>query len=381
MSLKSMRKIWDDICKAHGEEGISAASEGIKALDEEDVISTGSLVLDEALGTWGIPRGHIVQYAGFQSSGKTLLSLTTIAEWQKRHPENWAVFVDAEYTYDPTWAASLGVDNERVLLIKENSASKIFDYLVGVPAKRKDNSAELKKAKPGILDRVIEEKDDKLGLIVLDSVAAIQPPQEETSRSGKDNIALHARFLPPVLRKITPMLDKAKVAFIAINQLRYKPDVMYGDPTDSPGGTALKFSCAQMINLGVINSADSKFFDEEDKEIQIGHHVRAKIQKNKKAPPFRKAEFAIEYTKGVVNRHVEIRDLGDMYKVLERPNNKTWIYNEEKFNGKDAMAEFIKNNPEAQKDILTKIKEAKAYNLVKIEPKSEDIENEEKNEE
>ena len=267
MAIKSMNDIMKQIEKHHGDEDLFIGSDSTATYS--DVVSTGSYVLDDALGIWGVPRGHIVQYAGFQSSGKTLLSFTTIAEWQKQDPKNWAMFVDAEFTYDGDWARSLGVDTDRLFVYRENKGAKIFDRLVGIPGKP-DNKGQVKKVKPGILDLELENGGTGLGIIVLDSIAAMQVPMEESSKAGKANIALVARFLPPELRKLTPMLSQTGVCFIAINQLRYKPDVMYGDPTDSPGGTALKFACSQMVNLGIINSKDSRI---EEGDVRVGHHI------------------------------------------------------------------------------------------------------------
>lgn len=349
---KSMMEIWKQMEKQHGEEGLFIGNDSMTTYS--DSISTGSYVLDDALGTWGVPKGHIIQFAGFQSSGKTLLSFTTIAEWQKKDPKNWAMFIDAEFTYDANWAKSLGVDTTRLYVYRENKAAKIFDRLVGVPGKP-DKNGQVKKVRPGILDMEIENGGSGLGVIVLDSVAAMQVPMEEGSVAGKANIALVARFLPPELRKLTPLLTQTGVTFIAINQLRYKPDVMYGDPTDSPGGTALKFACAQMINLGIINSKESRI---EDGDVQVGHHIRAKVQKNKKAPPYRSAEFAINYTKGIIDKNVEIRDLGAKYGVIQRPNNVSYILDGVTYKGKDAVATALLD-ADLQNSVFERIKEAK----------------------
>lgn len=352
MGKKTMADIWKEMEKQHGDEGLFAGNADMTIY--EAAISTGSLGLDDALGIWGISKGHIVQYAGFESSGKTLLSLCTIAEWQRQHPDNWAMFIDAEYSFDQDWAESLGVDTSRLYLYRENKASKIFDRLVGIPSKP-DKNGVVKKVKPGILDTELETGGTGLGIIVIDSIAAMQVPMEEGSKAGKANIALMARFLPPELRKLTPLLTATGVTLIAINQLRYKPDVIYGDPTDSPGGTALKFACAQMVNLGMIRSKESRIEEEDE---QVGHMIRAKVQKNKKAPPFRSVEFAIKYTEGIVNRNIELRDLGARYGVIERPNNKVWVLDGVKYNGKDAIADALLDE-ELQLSVLQRVKDAK----------------------
>lgn len=351
---KTMADVWKAMEKQHGDEGLYAGNSSMTTYS--DVISTGSHALDDALGIWGLPQGHIVQFAGFEQSGKTLMALSTIAQWQKQAPDNWAMFIDAEFTYMQEWAEAIGVDTSRLMVYRENKGSEIFARLVGVPSKPNPRTGEIKKVKPGILDQEIELGGTGLGVIVLDSVPAMSVPMEEASKPGKANIALMARFLPPELRKLTPLLTQTGVLFIAINQLRFRPDVMYGDPTSSPGGQALKHACAQMVNFGMINSKESRI--EEDGE-RIGHHVRAKVEKNKKAPPYRVAEFGIKYLEGVVDKHIEVRDIGARYGVIDRPNTKTWELDGVKYNGKDAIAAALLDE-ELQLSVLERAKEAKA---------------------
>ena len=355
--MKSMADVWKQMEKQHGEEGLFAADAEITA--KVDVIPTGSYALDDALGIWGALRGHINQFCGFESSGKTLMSLSTIAQWQKQNPANWALFIDAEYTFDSKWAEQLGVDLSRLMVYKENSATKIFERLVGQP--NKDGKG--KKAKLGLLD-MEAECSSGLGVIVLDSVAAIIPPVEATAEVGKQNMAALARFLPDALRRLTPAVADTNVAFILINQLRLKPGVLYGSPEDTVGGVALKHFSSTIVNFGRITGADSKIERGGD---QVGHHIRAKIQKNKKAPPFKTAEFAIEYVRGVVQRGIEIRDLGAKYGVIKRPNNKSWELDGVSYNGKDAIANALEKNPELMSSVLDRIKENKANNFISEE--------------
>ena len=370
MSKKSMADVWKEMEKQHGDEGLYVGNGSMTTYS--DAISTGSYALDDALGIWGVPKGHVIQYAGFESSGKTLLSLCTIAEWQKKDPNNWAMFIDAEFSFDQTWAESLGVDTSRLMVYRENKGTEIFNRLIGVPNKR-NKTGIVTLAKPGVLNMEVETGGSGLGVIVLDSIASMQPPQEEDSKAGKDNMALMARFLPMVLRKLTPLLSETGVTFIAINQVRFQPGVMYGDPTMSPGGTALKHACSQMINLGMIRSAESYILDGD--KTQIGHKIRAKVQKNKKAPPFRVAEFSIKYTEGIVNKEDEIRDIGARYGVIQRPNNKTWILDDIKYNGKDSISEALKDE-KLMLSVFERAKEAKKNMIVPVKIECNDNEDE-----
>jgi recombination protein RecA len=315
-----------------------------------DVISSGSHLVDDALGIWGLPRGRVIQFAGQEGSGKTYMSLIAIAEYQKAYPDGWAMFIDAEFTFDSDWAEKLGVDLSRLIVYRENSGIKIFERLIGQPSKTVN-----KKSKLGVLDLEIENPTG-LGLIVLDSLAAMTPPAEETSEVGKNNMALMARFLPPELRKLTPMLSLSGVTFIVINQIRFTPGVMYGNPETSPGGTAIKHAHTMMLNFSRI-AAKNSVIESEDGE-RIGHHVRVRIDKNKLAPPHRVAEIAITYDSGLTDHNLELRELGAKYGVIERPNNKVWILDEEKYNGKDAMAEALLDE-ELQLSVLERVKEAK----------------------
>lgn len=349
MTKTSVESILEKLRKQYGDEGIFNGADNMTVYT--DIIPTGSYLLDDALGIWGIPRGRIVQFAGQESSGKTFMALILIAQYQKINPNGWAVFVDAEFTFDAEWAADLGVDLNRLLVIRENSATKIFERLVGQPSKTNPKN----KAKLGILDHEMENPSE-LGIIVIDSVAAMTPPMEETSEVGKANMALMARFLPPELRKITPMLSATGTTLIGINQVRVDPGVMYGNPETSPGGKAWKHSCSMMLNFAKMNGKESSIVDTFDN--QIGHHVRVRVDKNKLAPPFRKAEFAILYTHGIAELNVEVRKLATKYGILERPNNKTWICEGEKYIGISAMDNALIDE-ELRNTILQKVKEAK----------------------
>ena len=322
-----------------------------------EVISTGSLALDYAIGAGGVPRGRITQFAGKESSGKTFLALQVAANWQKKHPDNCFAFLDAEYTYDSEWAEKFGIDNDRVFYVKSNEAENLFRGLVG---KVKVNSATKKETKvaglfdmiksgqkiklPGPNGRTNNIDLSRLGLIILDSVAAMQPPMERQSDVGKQNMALMARFLSVELRKITPGVADANVAMILINQLRVDPGKMFGNPEDSPGGRALKHACSLMLNIGPMSGADNTVYD--DNGFKIGHRVRAKVGKNKVGSPYRQAEYLIEYVKGVVSKEEEILDVGQKTGFIVRPSVRSYEIEGEKFSSKKDVLDYIVQNLE-----------------------------------
>lgn len=348
MSSKKQTEGEKDVLSLFGEDTLYLDGD-IETVGTYDVIKTGSPSLDYALGIGGMPRGRIIQLAGKESSGKTLLSLLCMKSWLDENPDNTVMFIDAEYTYDASWARQLGVDTRRVIVAKTNDAKKIFEGLLGKTTVNK-NTGKSSKSVKGVLDLVKEGEDPKfknLGLIVLDSVAAMNTPMEVDAAIGKQNMAPMPRFLSTELKKLTPAVAEANVAMIFINQVRVNPGVMYGNPEDSPGGKALKHACSVMINMAPINSADSRI--EDDNEVVIGHKVRAKIQKNKVGAPFREAVYTIKYTEGLVNKEEELLDLAIICGVITRPNNRTYEFGEEKFNGRQAAADYLKDGSTFEK--------------------------------
>jgi len=349
----AMDKIWDEVYKTFGSDGMfEGDGDFIEPASPE---TSGSPSLDEAIGIWGYPKGRLIQVAGHESSGKTLLSLMAIREWQRKDPKNWALFIDAEYTFDPSWAKRLGVDLSRLRIMKTNSGIEIFERLCGKPHKEPGKP----KVKKGFLDLVIEQGGaDKsgLGIIVLDSVAAVVPPQEEASEVGKQNVAALARFLTPELRRILPILAESQVVFIGINHLKVAIGV-YGDPETSPGGAAWKFHCSLMLNVARIKKEECKIYEGNE---QVGHRIRMKIGKNKMAPPFQEAEVDIAYLRGFVNRHAEIKDLAVKYGVVKRPNNQTYVFGDLNVRGKDNFLKYLEQDPALCDKLLVLVKEAKA---------------------
>jgi recombination protein RecA len=355
-----MDSIWGEVCKTFGSDGIFDDEKDF--LDDIRAIPTGSFALSDAVGIGGYPSGRIIQLAGRESSGKTLMSLMAIREWQRMSPHNWALFIDAEYTFDRGWAASLGVDLKRLRRRKINDGVQIFEFLCGVPHKTLGKP----KVKKGLLDTIIEKggaEETGLGIIVLDSIAAVQPPIEASSVAGKFNIAPMGRFLPPELRKLTPLLSDSGVMFIAINQMRIKPNIMYGDPEDTPGGSSWKHHCSLMINFAKMFGNDTKIHNDEGE--QIGHRIRARIDKNKVAPPYRKCEFDISYLGGVYNVYREIADLAVKYKIVTKPSTVSYVFGDEVITkkGLESYYEFVRDNKELQKKLVTLIAEVKKNDI------------------
>lgn len=309
-----------------------------------EAISTGSPNLDEAIGIGGIPMGRITQLAGQESSGKTMLALSTIREYLNKNPDNTALFIDAEYTYDPEWATKQGVDTSRVMVIKTNDAKAIFEGLLG-KVKVNKQTKKVSKSMKGILDYVIEGTDPRfknLGVIVLDSIAVLNTPLEIAADIGKANMAPIPRFLSTELKKLTPIVAQANVAFIGINQVRVNLGQMFGDPSTSPGGKALKHACSLMLNMAPIFSSDSVI--KTDAGERVGHTVRAKIQKNKVGPPFRQAEYRIMYEQGIIETEREVFDLAVKYGLIGKPTSQSYSFGEDKVRGRDAAIRHLIDN-------------------------------------
>lgn len=287
------------------------------------VISTGALSLDLALGVGGVPRGRVVEIFGPEASGKTTLTLSIIAQAQKAGGQ--AAFIDAEHAFDSTYAKIIGVDLNNLLISQPDTGEQALE----------------------IASTLI--KSNAVDVIVIDSVAALTPKAEIEGEMGQSHMGLQARLMSQALRKLAGSINKSRTCLIFINQLRIKIGVMFGNPETTPGGQALKFYASVRLDLRRI--ATLKRGDE-----MIGIHVRAKVVKNKVAPPFKKAEFDILYTEGI-SRANTVLDMAETAGIVQR--NGTWFsYGGEKIGqGKDNAGNFLRENPK----ILSKIeKEVRA---------------------
>ena len=282
-----------------------------------DVIPTGSMSLDYALGIGGVPRGRIVEIFGQESSGKTTLALHIIAEAQKKG--GIAAFIDAEHALDPIYAEALGVDIDELLISQPDTGEQALEIAETL-------------VRSGAVD-----------LIVVDSVAALVPKAEIDGEMGDAHVGLQARLMSQALRKLTGVLSKSKTCAIFINQVRYKIGVMFGNPLTTPGGLALKFHTSvrmEIRNLGAIKEGDTS----------VGMRVQVKVVKNKLAPPFRTAQFDIIYGKGISKEGVLI-DMGIQYGVITKTGS-WYSYGEERLGqGKERVRRFLEENPDIARKI------------------------------
>ncbi len=291
-----------------------------------EAVSTGSLSLDIATGIGGLPRGRIIEIYGPESSGKTTLALQVIAEVQKKGGE--AAFVDAEHALDPEYAANLGVDVDSLLVAQPDNGEQALEITETL-------------ARSGAIE-----------VVVIDSVAALVPRAEIEGEMGDAHVGLQARLMSQALRKIAGCVSKSNCIVIFINQLRLKVGVMYGNPETTTGGNALKFYASIRIDVRRIEQLKN------GTEL-IGSRTRAKIVKNKVAPPFKEAEFDIMYGKGI-SREGEILDMGVKLDIVQKSG--AWFsYGETRLGqGRDNSKEFLANNPQIMQEIETKVREAMA---------------------
>jgi recombination protein RecA len=297
---------------------------GDRAVENIQVISTGSIGLDAALGIGGLPRGRVIEIYGPEASGKTTLAIHAIAEAQKNG--GIAAIIDAEHTFDRNYAEKLGVDVENLLISQPDNGEQALE----------------------ITDNLI--RSGALDIIVIDSVAALTPKAEIEGEMGDSKMGLQARLMSQALRKLTANISKTNTSCVFINQLREKIGVMFGNPETTTGGNALKFYASVRLDIRKTNQL------KEGEEI-IGNRTRVKIVKNKLAPPFRKADFDILYGEGI-SQLGEIVDLGTDFNIIKKSGS--WFsYGETKIGqGRDAVKQILKDNPELYDELKVKVSEA-----------------------
>ena len=294
---------------------------GGQASEKIDVIPTGSIGLNAALGVGGYPRGRIIEIYGPESSGKTTLTIHAIAETQKAG--GIAAFIDAEHAFDPTYAQKLGVNLEELWISQPDNGEQAL----------------------AIADQLISSA--AVDLVVIDSVAALTPKAEIEGDMGENKVGLQARLMSQALRKLTATISRTKTCCIFINQLREKIGVMFGNPETTTGGNALKFYSSVRLDIRKFNTL-------KDGDEATGNQVRVKVVKNKVAPPFRKAEFEIAFGEGI-SRTGELVDLGADLGVIKKSGS--WFsYNDSKLGqGREAVKKVLGDNPELADEIEAKI--------------------------
>ena len=321
--LKALDQVLAQIEKHYGKGAIMKLGDAAASVDI-DVIPTGCLSLDIALGIGGIPRGRIVEIYGPESSGKTTVALHAIAQAQRAG--GIAAFVDAEHALDPVYAKKLGVNLEDLYVSQPDTGEQALD----------------------IVDALV--RSGAVDLIVVDSVAALTPKAEIEGDMGDSHVGLQARLMSQALRKLTGFINKSKTCVIFINQLREKVGVMFGNPETTPGGKALKFYAS--IRIDVRKGEALK-----DSEGIMGNKTKAKIVKNKLAPPFKTAEFDILYGEGISQEGCII-DLGVACDVVNKSGAWFSYEGEKVAQGRERMREWLRANPDLAREIETKIRAA-----------------------
>jgi recombination protein RecA len=318
--LKALQLTLDKLDKTYGKGTVMKM--GDKAVEEVEVISSGSLGLDLALGVNGYPKGRVVEIYGPESSGKTTLTLHAIAEAQKAG--GIAAFIDAEHAFDRNYAEKLGVDIENLIISQPDNGEQALE----------------------IAENLI--RSGAIDIVVIDSVAALTPKSEIEGEMGDSKMGLHARLMSQALRKLTGTISKTNCTVFFINQLREKIGVMFGNPETTTGGNALKFYAS--VRLDIRRSSQIK-----DGDNVIGNRTKVKVVKNKVAPPFKTAEFDIMYGEGV-SKTGEILDLAVEFEIIKKAGS--WFsYGETKLGqGRDAVKALIKDNPELADELEQKIK-------------------------
>lgn len=305
---------------------------GDEQVEKVEVIPTGSMGLDLALGVGGYPRGRIIEIYGPESSGKTTLAIHAMAEAQKKG--GLVAFIDAEHAFDRFYAEKLGVDINNLYIAQPDNGEQALD----------------------IAEQLINSS--AIDVIVIDSVAALTPKAEIEGDMGDNRVGLQARLMSQALRKLTASINKTKTTCIFINQLREKIGVMFGNPETTTGGNALKFYASVRLDIRRVTSI-------KDGDEVIGNQVRVKVVKNKVAPPFRKCEFEISFGEGI-SKVSEVMDLGVEYGIIQKSGSWFSYKGNKLAQGREAAKQFLKDNEELcmeiEQQIIEKVKQVPAEN-------------------
>ncbi|MBQ8429198.1 MAG: recombinase RecA [Clostridia bacterium] len=321
--MKALDAVLLQIEKQYGKGSIMRLGEEA-GQSEIEVIPSGCLTLDLALGIGGFPRGRIIEIYGPESSGKTTVALHAVAEAQKMG--GVAAFIDAEHALDPVYAKKLGVDLDNLYVSQPDTGEQALD----------------------ITDALV--RSSAVDIIVIDSVAALTPKAEIEGDMGDTHVGLQARLMSQALRKLTAIVNKSKTCVIFINQLREKVGIMFGNPETTPGGKALKFYASMRLDIRKMDTL-------KDADGAMGNRTKAKVVKNKLAPPFRQAEFDIVFGEGISQEGC-IMDMGVQYDIIAK-SGSFFSYNGNKIaQGREKLRIYLRENPEVKAEIEQKIRDA-----------------------
>ena len=334
--MKALDAVLLQIQKQYGKGSIMRLGEAA-GQTEIEVIPSGCLTLDLALGIGGFPRGRIIEIYGPESSGKTTVALHAIAEAQKMG--GVAAFIDAEHALDPVYAKKLGVNLDELYISQPDTGEQALD----------------------ITDALV--RSSAVDIIVIDSVAALTPKAEIEGDMGDTHVGLQARLMSQALRKLTAIVNKSKTCVIFINQLREKVGIMFGNPETTPGGKALKFYASMRLDVRKMDTL-------KDADGAMGNRTKAKVVKNKLAPPFRQAEFDIVFGEGISQEGC-IMDMGVQFDIIAK-SGSFFSYNGNRIaQGREKLRIFLKENPEIKAEIEQKIREAAKGNTEETEQSEE----------
>jgi len=336
--LKALKLTIEKIDKTYGKGTIMKLGDSV--IEPIDVISTGSLGLDLALGVGGLPKGRVIEIYGPESSGKTTLSIHAIAESQKKG--GIAAFIDAEHAFDKLYAQKLGVDVENLLISQPDNGEQALE----------------------IADNLI--RSGAIDIIVIDSVAALVPKGEIEGEMGESKMGLQARLMSQALRKLTGTISKTNCCCIFINQLREKIGIMFGNPETTTGGNALKFYASVRLDIRRIGQI-------KDGDNVVGNRVKVKVVKNKVAPPFKLAEFDIMYGAGI-SKSGEILDLATELNIVNKSGSWFSYKGTKLGQGRDAVKQLLEDNPEMATEIENKIKQQVMVAAAPATAKTADVE-------
>lgn len=338
----SLQQAMKQLNKTYGEASIFTGKEALTL--EVPVISSGCLAIDYALKTGGIPLGRLIEVYGMEASGKTMLTLNMIAEFQRQDPARKCVFIDGEQTLTREFAESFGVNFDELIVTQPDTLEQALDTMATLAS------------------------TGEVSLIALDSVPALPTITEETNSAGKVQVASVSKVLTPALRKFTPLFAKNKCTAIFINQVRQKIGVLYGDPSSTPGGNALKFGCSLRIRVGKVGGSDIK-----DSNDIVGHRVRMAVKKNKlSTAQSAQVEFTLIYGQGIDKIQDAIDTallMGD--KIIERPNTKTYIFQDLKIVGRDNFIAALKEDTKLLNTLIVKVRTHMNDGVTKVQTEEE----------